>query len=40
MQTSGEGLKKAGEAVSETAQSASNVMKKTWNCLSSLFSDC
>jgi hypothetical protein len=40
METSGEGLKKAGEAVSETAQSASNVMKKTWNCLSSLFSDC
>jgi hypothetical protein len=37
---SGEGLKKAGKAVSDTAQSAGNVVTKTWNCLSSFFSDC
>jgi hypothetical protein len=37
---SGEGLKKAGEAVADTAESAGNVVTKTWTCLSSLFSDC
>ena len=37
---SGEGLKKAGKAVTDAAQSAGNVVTKTWNCLSSLFSDC
>jgi hypothetical protein len=37
---SGKGLKKAGEAVSDTAQSAGNVVTKTWHCLSSFFSDC
>lgn len=37
---SNKGLKKAGEAVSDTAQSAGSVVKKTWNCLSSFFSDC
>jgi len=40
VEASGEGLKKAGQAVSNTAQSAGNVVKKTWNCLSSFFSDC
>jgi hypothetical protein len=34
------GLKKAGEAVSNTAESAGNAVKKTWDCFSSLFSDC
>jgi hypothetical protein len=37
---SGKGLKKAGEAVADTAESAGNVVTKTWSCLSSLFSDC
>jgi hypothetical protein len=37
---SNKGLKKAGEAVSDTAQSAGSVVKKTWHCLSSFFSDC
>jgi len=44
VQKSGEGLKKAGEAVTDTAQSAGqaigNAAQKTWKCLSSLFSDC
>jgi hypothetical protein len=40
VEASGEGLKKAGEAVSDTAQSAGNAIKKTWNCLTSFFSDC
>jgi hypothetical protein len=34
------GLKKAGEAVNDTATSAGNAAKKTWNCVTSLFSDC
>lgn len=40
VEASGKGLKKAGEAVSDTAQSAGEVVTKTWTCLSSLFSDC
>jgi hypothetical protein len=44
VEASGEGLKKAGQAVGDTAQSAGNAVgnavKKTWNCLSSFFSDC
>ena len=46
-----EGLKKAGETISGTAEKAGeqignagsavgNAAKKTWNCLTSLFSDC
>ena len=41
---SGDGLKKAGEAVTDTAQSAGNAVgnaaKKTWDCLSSFFGNC
>lgn len=37
---SNEGLKKAGQAVSNTAKSAGNAVVKSWNCLTSLFSDC
>lgn len=37
---SGKGLKKAGKAVSDTAQSAGQVVSDTWKCLSSFFSDC
>jgi len=44
VQKSGDGLKKAGEAVTDTAQSAGqaigNAAQKTWKCLSSFFSDC
>ena len=49
--SSKEGLKKAGETISGTAEKAGeqignagsavgNAAKKTWNCLTSLFSDC
>ena len=40
VEASGKGLKKAGEAVSDTAKSAGDAVSKTWKCLSSLFSDC
>jgi hypothetical protein len=44
VQSSGEGIKQAGKAVTDTAQSAGNAvgnaMKKTWNCVSSFFGDC
>ena len=51
VQSSKEGLKKAGEAISGTAEKAGeqigsagnavgNAAKKTWNCLVSLFSEC
>jgi hypothetical protein len=41
---SGDGLKQAGESVTDTAQSAGNAVgnaaKKTWDCLSSFFGNC
>ncbi len=41
---SGKGLKKAGEAVTDTAKSTGsavgNAVSKTWKCMTSLFSDC
>jgi hypothetical protein len=51
VQSSKEGIKKAGESISGSAQKAGeqigsagsavgNAAKKTWNCLTSLFSDC
>lgn len=44
METSGQGLKQAGEAVTNTAKSAGNAvgtaLKKTWTCLTSFFGDC
>jgi hypothetical protein len=51
VKSSQEGLKKAGETISGTAEKAGeqignagskvgNAAKKTWNCLISLFSDC
>lgn len=44
VEASGQGLKKAGKAVTDTAESAGNAVgkaaKKTWDCLSSLFGDC
>lgn len=40
----GKNLKKAGEAVTDTAKNAGNAvgnaLKNTWGCLSSLFTDC
>jgi hypothetical protein len=42
--SSGNGLKKAGEAVTNTAkstgQAVGNAVSKTWRCMTSLFSDC
>jgi hypothetical protein len=32
--------KKTGEAVTETGNAVGNAMKKTWNCVASLFGDC
>jgi len=51
VESSKEGLKKAGETITGTAKKAGeqigsagsavgNAAKKTWNCLTSLFSDC
>jgi hypothetical protein len=40
VEASGKGLAKAGDAVSDTAQSAGKAVTKTWKCLSSFFSDC
>jgi hypothetical protein len=44
VQSSQEGIKQAGKAVTDTAQSAGNAvgnaMKKTWNCVSSFFGNC
>ena len=32
--------KKTGEAVTDTGNAVGNAMKKTWNCVASLFGDC
>jgi hypothetical protein len=44
VEASGEGLKKAGEAVTDTAKSTGNAVgnavSKTWKCVTSLFGDC
>jgi hypothetical protein len=41
---SGEGLKKAGEAVTDTAKSTGaavgGAVSKTWKCLTSFFTNC
>ena len=33
-------MAKTGEAVTETGNAVGNAMKKTWNCVASLFGDC
>jgi hypothetical protein len=44
VEASGKGLKKAGEAVTDTAKSTGkavgSAVSKTWKCVTSLFSDC
>ncbi len=44
VEASEKGLKKAGETVTDTAKSTGkavgNAVSKTWNCLTTLFSDC
>lgn len=40
VETSKEGLEKAGEQVGKAGSAVGEAAKKTWNCLTSLFSDC
>lgn len=44
VEASGKGLKQAGKAVTDTAESTGkavgNAVSKTWKCVTSLFSDC
>lgn len=40
VETTGNGLEKAGKAVTDTGNAIGNAAKKTWTCIATLFGDC
>jgi hypothetical protein len=40
VESTGQGLKKAGDVVTDTGNAIGNAAKKTWKCVASLFGDC
>jgi hypothetical protein len=40
VESTGQGLKKAGDVVTDTGNAIGNAAKKTWKCVTSLFGDC